>query len=620
VTSNLLSSQGVLVRSATSPRSTLGAAAILSAGLLAACGTARTVDGQVPVCERCHGDSSRVVAPYNALARAAPPRSVDGFTAPTDLEVGAHEAHVNRTRLRGPIACDECHVTPADMQAHEAQIAAIAAGTAQRVTFGPLANPIGAGATWDYPAATTCTNTWCHGGPLDQGGTNHTPDWIAGGTPLTCTTCHGFPPDPATTPHPSAASGCSTCHSLTVRADNTIIVDPATGASTHIDGRLTVDATACAGDCACCHAAPPATGAHLAHVTSTPTLYGVDSKTSDSLATTATTFDFGCGNCHPTDPARHQSGAVDLSPTDGTVGSLKALNDPAAAYDPLTGTCSGVYCHSTGQAAPTFVQTPGWGSGTALGCDGCHANPPSYANGGAGAATANSHVGWLLDAGNVLATGHFAGLPATLHEGSAHGGGTGTQFAGDSASPLTCQTCHYVTADPAGTGPSAFYYLNTTGTYRPADDWTGAPATPVVLACAACHTGTPPTGTGGTRTYFHVNGARDVAFDPRTDLAGMDAAYAASSLPATPNTPTRPYWYTRATTNNVSGGDSPVVTGIAGRTDAGFDGTTLSLHLADATWDGATKTCSNVACHYNRTSAQWGEPLSTATCSVCHSN
>jgi predicted CxxxxCH...CXXCH cytochrome family protein len=497
------------------------------------------------------------------------------------------------------------------MQAHEAGIAAIAAGTAQRVTFGTLADTGAAVAAWDRTTQ-KCSNLYCHGATINHGGTNHEPAWtLQDPTHLqtSCGSCHGFPPP---TPHP-ANNACSSCHSASVDAGWGIVITG--GVSTHLDGLLTIDSAACAGEgCTCCHGAPPATGAHLAHVSTTATTYGVDSKTSDTLTVTATTYDFGCGNCHPTDGTQHTGGAVDLSPTSGTVGSLKAHNSGTATYDSMTNTCDGVYCHSSGQASPTFKPTPGWFSGASLGCDGCHGNPPAYANGGSGTATANSHVGTLVF-GSQVATGHFMGLPAALHQGSAHGGGIGTQFAGDSAAPITCQTCHFNTADPTSTGASGFYYLDTSG------DYASAGAT-ITVTCNGCHTGAPAAGTGKVKPYVHVNGTRDVDFDRRLDFS---TATGTPALPAT-DPPTRPYWYTRATTGNTSGTQTELVSQVAAGAvpGIGFDGTTPSLDLRAATWNAATKSCSSVACHLNRLQAtspavQWGEPLSSSgTCSVCH--
>ena len=53
--------------------------------------------------------------------------------------------------------------------------------------------------------------------------------------------------------------------------------------------------------------------------------------------------------------------------------------------------------------------------------------------------------------------------------------------------------------------------------------------------------------------------------------------------------------------------------------DAAMEGATLSLHLASARFDPATKTCSSVACHLAQTSVAWGAPyVDSAACSACH--
>jgi predicted CxxxxCH...CXXCH cytochrome family protein len=398
----------------------------------------------------------------------------------------------------------------------------------------------------------------------------------------------------------------------------------ACGSSRMVNG--TVD-----GGCTSCHGAPPADRGHQIHAAAAGVAsYGDTRFTADYLAPATTTYAFGCGNCHPLDlsaHAVHTGGSpspvaiLDLSPVGAPAGSLRARNDPAASYDAGLKTCAGVYCHSTGQEAPAFVDSPAWDGPAVPGparCAGCHGNPPNYPSGAAGSATANGHVALRTEGPADFAVGHFGGLPSVDHEGSAHGGGTGTQFAGDSAAPITCQTCHYRTADPANTGPSGFYYLDTSGTYGVGPAYAG-----VFVDCIACHDGggtSPAQGVGSAMPYFHVNGKRDVDFDPRTSLtvsAGM-------TLPSGADLPTRPYWYTRATTNKDGGPITWVADSVAASTVAGIDGTTLSLQIRDASWDATTKTCSNVACHLNaaaRTavqSIQWGEP--PGSCAICHGN
>jgi predicted CxxxxCH...CXXCH cytochrome family protein len=281
---------------------------------------------------------------------------------------------------------------------------------------------------------------------------------------------------------------------------------------------------------------------------------------------------------------------VELSDPAAPAGSLKALASPGASYAGAGGACSGVYCHSSGQASPAHVATPGWTSGAKLGCTGCHDNPPRYPSGGAGAADANSHL-VLADDGWEL--GHFAGLPGPWH-GSYHGAWNGST----NAAPITCQACHYQTTDPASAGPSGFYWLDTTGSYRldlpGADPTRLANASWVNTQCATCHApgGAAPEGQGRVLPLAHVNGTRDVAFDPRPAIGTLAGYPGAPADPAT-----APYW--------------AVLSG----------GTVFSAGLGTASYDAATKTCSNAACHLKQTSVRWGlVPVGVASCDYCHQN
>jgi predicted CxxxxCH...CXXCH cytochrome family protein len=173
--------------------------------------------------------------------------------------------------------------------------------------------------------------------------------------------------------------------------------------------------------------------------------------------------------------------------------------------------------------------------------------------------------------------------------------------------------------DPAAAGPSGFYWLDTTGDYHlpscsvwpcPAGESGGDPArltNPLYLyyQCTACHDGTKaPVGGGKVLPLRHVNGKRDVVFDPRTTLPAI------AWLPAAPNVPTRPYWVTNA---------NPMVTiPDPSIPDAVMDGATLSLHLQSARYDPATKTCTSVACHLAQTTVVWGAPHGNVACGPCH--
>lgn len=497
--------------------------------------------------------------------------------------LGPHPSHTARTVVHAALGCDECHA-----QACSAQN--------PNVVFGSLARAGGASPTWD-PTARTCSNVYCHGSsPLPPTWTYADPTGQAN-----CGACHGYPP----ASHDPTSTQCSTCHSDTVLPDGTINL----AGGKHING--SIEATGCNG----CHAFPPATGAHLAHAdpaarVGNDLLALQDREPPGTSPTSApAVYGFGCKNCHPISNPNHNNPqrqvALLLYESTGTSGSLKARNAPTAAYDPATKTCSGVYCHSTGQAAPSFKTTPAWDSTGGLPCSACHDNPPAYDSGGAGSATANSHLN-LADDGYEF--GHFLGMPGAWHTSKHGGNGWGP---GEDAAPITCQACHYDTTDPANTGPSGFYYLDTTGSYAlPGGDpgriswgWQAS------IQCGSCHNANTglATGTGRVLPLRHVNGTRDVVFDPRTTLPSL------SWLPAAPNNPAGPYWMT-GTQRSL-----PYPSWVTWSPS----NTTVSFSLSESTYDPATKTCSNVACHLAEQDPVWGRPYqyytnSSATCYTCH--
>ena len=530
--------------------------------------------------------------PLAAVALSTCLLASHAFAQTTCQTLGAHLSHTRASFARGPLGCVECHApvcTP---------------NQATNIVFGALARKDGAQPAWDA-ATRTCSGVYCHGATLAGAPARMAWSYVdpALVRPLSqeCVLCHGYPPS---APHDAAApSDCRGCHP-SAAADGS--VDVAGGR--HLDGVLDVSG----GGCGSCHGNPPATGAHVVHyglqggsgfsdLTTLQDRYPLEAPT-----TAPAVYAFGCGNCHPAVTPLHRNGTVDVVLYEPGVaaGTLKSLAAPTASYDPVAKTCAGVYCHSTGQAAPVFRTTPGWLSGARLGCDGCHDNPPAYASGGPGSATANSHLN-LADDGYEF--GHFLGMPGAWHTSKHGGNGWGL---GQDASPITCQTCHSDTTDPANTGPSGFYYLDTTGSYRmPGGDpgrisggWQDG------IQCSACHTGgsaTAPTGSGKVLPLRHVNGVRDVVFDARTALPPVPW------LPAAPNTPTRPYWIT-----------SP---GLGGYWPAGvtWDGSTLSFGLGGSGYDPATKTCTNVACHVTEQRPVWGTPYQyytnqSATCYTCH--
>ncbi len=572
------------LRAPISGRATLLLATALAT--LAGCGQARTSSGgpATPECERCHGGT---------YGNAAPPRSVTGETATSVLAVGAHQAHLKDSPFRKAIACQECHVVPASGTDH-------AGGGAATLTFGALATSGGATPAWDRPSA-TCNGVYCHGETLHLQGSNTRPIWTSAPGAITCSSCHASPPDS----HGEGAVNCSLCHPSTVKPDGTI--DLAGGH--HIDGVQDVGTVGCVG----CHDAPPATGAHMVHATPpTPAdvVYGQQVLAEDVDPSGATgRYYFGCGACHPTDLAKHRNGAleVELSPT---ATGLRAKNAALAAYDGAT--CSGVYCHSSGQATPAFAATPAWVGGATTGCGDCHGNPPSYANGGPASGSANSHIflNWYGYEG-----GHFAPLPGPFHL-SRHGNPSAFT-APQSAAPVTCQACHAETVDPSNVAPGGVFYLDTSLTTRlPGGDPTRFQAPKWLdTQCASCHdgaAGSPPVGQGKVLPLRHVNGRRDVAFDGRTEPpVGYFGALGAAA-------PTELYF--AADVRFPAPVNVPPAVGVSPAVWQSGTRGTLSLQLSSAAYAPATQSCSSVACHLGRAVA-WGQKdfeTPAPTCTGCH--
>lgn len=160
--------------------------------------------GRAPGCSGCHGSA----------ASPAPPFDLDGNPFTTAIGVGAHQAHLGTpSRLRGPIACGDCHRVPAQL------------GDAGHLDSPPPAE-VGASLGWSRTTA-QCASAWCHGSAR--------PVWTATGG-ASCGTCHGVPPASHAPDLP--LTSCATCHPRTIDPAGTILIElgPFGPASEHIDG------------------------------------------------------------------------------------------------------------------------------------------------------------------------------------------------------------------------------------------------------------------------------------------------------------------------------------------------------------------------------------------------
>jgi len=294
-------------------------------------------------CATCHGtDFSGGTSGVSCLSchEAGPTACVTCHgSGPTS---NAHLPHAGAS-----ITCGECHVVPAtwDQDGHILHDG-VAITTPPQVTFGARA-----GFTLD-PAdragppsfdGTTCSNVYCHGAVLhDGGGTKPAPRWDDPTPPGGCTQCHGHPP-----PTPShARTDCATCHPPD---------------APHIDGIVQVGRTP---GCSGCHgsASSPAPPVDLSGNTFTTAL-GVGAHQAHLQASSRISVPIACSACHAVPTAIDSPGHID-SP-------LPVVN-AALGWDRTAQTCASSYCHG--------VSEPVWTSSGQVFCGSCHGIPPNDAS------------------------------------------------------------------------------------------------------------------------------------------------------------------------------------------------------------------------------------------------
>ena len=336
------------------------------------------IDGTVQVvaqaCNSCHGNAAGNPA---APESEAPPVDTHGVSATSSVTVGAHQSHLYPTNgVAQPVACGECHVVPAKVDAgSHLSLDGIA-----EVTFGALSKTGGLVPTWDRTTTKKCANTYCHGAGLNAGGTATAPVWTTvDGSQQKCDSCHGNPP---AAPHPQS-KWCGDCHTQTANPDGTI-KDP----TKHIDGTVEVVGQACNS----CHGnasvttpadkdeAPPVD----THGVSATTSVTVGAHQSHLTAAANVSAPVACSECHPVpatvDAATHldANGIADV--TFGTLATGNGVTTPTWDRTGSKG-CNNVYCHGATLNAGGTDVTPTWTqvNGTQAACGTCHANPPTTA-------------------------------------------------------------------------------------------------------------------------------------------------------------------------------------------------------------------------------------------------
>ncbi|BDG06858.1 CxxxxCH/CxxCH domain c-type cytochrome [Anaeromyxobacter oryzae] len=497
--------------------------------------------GLAASCTSCHGNEA-LAQPFatgaDSLVKAAPPSDHLGNTATSFRGVGGHQAHVNKAVLVGTaIPCTECHQMP---NTHN--------GAADPLPFGPTAKSGGLAPAWD---GTTCSNVWCHGaGLVNGGGTNKAPAWTGGPSQAQCGTCHGIPPPVSVAPgedHPQNLS-CGDCHtgytSTTVSATaghiNGTVSSPNKGCvSCHGDLNSVTNGTVVARSDA--RAAPGSTANAVDSTGSKdPTTvhvgaHGVHVNAGMMAAKT-------CGECHdwPADgDTTHANG--NATPT-FPAGGISRTAGVTASFAPGANTCA-TYCHSNGApVGGTLAPTaPVWTSTAVLTCTSCHAmggattalssahklhtgtygytcqqcHERTTTNGTTIVAGGGAHVNGLKEVFDAAGTkGTYNGATLTCSNTYCHSNGTDRTAPYTSGPSIawtgtkTCTDCH---GGPVGTGQIATgkhpNHVNVAGTIG------GAASTN--FACGACHSSTVAVGTNGpiTTVANHANGNPNVVFD-----------------------------------------------------------------------------------------------------------
>ncbi len=530
-------------------------------------------------CGSCH---------ENAAAALAMQSSVN----PAPMS-GAHIKHVATDGYGVNINCSACHSTTTADGTTIASTSVHVNGVKNNA-FGTYKGINESGGSY---TAGSCANIYCH----SQGTTATAPfnapvtapSWTGS---VSCNSCHGdsvntdgMPSYTSLSPKVNSHSKhvrthsitCNYCHNSTTTTGNTI-----TGPANHVNGTYDMLAggtygstavsfsasgtpTTCSNischaggtatwgatlTCNSCHLALPTSGMHASHVKTAATAYG-----QTTVSTTGGVYDFGCGNCHPKDPAMHGNGTVDIVLNDGVAtDTLKYLNSATANR---TGTgnatvCNLIYCHGNGA---TVGSSPAAGWGTAYSgtdrCAMCHGNSP----------TTGSHQTHVM---------------AGLHYDDIYSGGTGLAAMGNTATgahgnnatatTISCNICHYGTV----TTDSNDQNLNANAN------------------CGSCHNGTTAPLKGNVAiagtSSLHLNGAIDVVLQ-------TGAVLSKAQLRNTATGGTSPAGWTRNVGYKVSGA---------------YDSGTINA----GDWNSGAKTCTTV-CHLNQASPAWG---TAATCLSCH--
>ena len=291
------------------------------------------------------------------------------------------------------------------------------------------------------------------------------------------------------------------------------------------------------------HAGPMASGRHAGHMNAAAKL-GLDNN-------------FACAECH----AQTVAGFENNTTLGNSLRHVDTFRDYSGVRAGQIGafyaeqTCGNLYCHSSGEAAPTFRNMTGsksWGASGSIGCNGCHgygegaftpvAGEPNYVS---GPSTGNSHEKHTIGANMTDSIGcavchrttvdrsvagrmkdyssaHLNGLrdvafapmanitgaylPASKSCSNTYCHGQRETVAWGTPGPLLCNDCHKADATLAGAHASHWEAGSVTTSYTAAAGNLTGSAERYSFECSSCHLGAhsagPTTGGNAAEVFF----------------------------------------------------------------------------------------------------------------------
>ena len=434
---------------------------------------------------------------YNSLAVATCSNCHGSGTAGAMLP-DAHQAHVGSKTASGvpagrEYACTQCHPSHGSNTGHQngavdlsftaalgepGAVPGSQTGSDLRVKFGGPMQVFQPGDPPPGDAYATCSNFYCHGADLGNGGTDQTPTWNDHRTG-DCGTCHGINGDPVAIERPAGMAVTSGNHPVHFTS--------AWGPQLEAPPIMTTKQHSSSGCYQCHNSVDPA-----AHAAACTDCHGPDFPTTNFGA-------YRPGASNPT--ASHVDLKVDFGNTLQTTAAQSVLGATAPAGAPdgtSTDRCN--QCHSTtnipGVGVGTVLVKANWADpGYGLDCLTCHnaADPATQNADGTGVVAPPKDTHYAMRGHGLSSGSNYSWVPNRSGAGAAcsdcHDASTAhiSDTAGDTDRLVTagnalCDSCH----DGSGTGNKAQTRVSTHGNRSTTMSYT-AKRSAFELNCVECH-------------------------------------------------------------------------------------------------------------------------------------